>query len=264
MRDQGLQRAIDAAGGVGALARALGIAQPSVSGWDRIPADRVTAVESATGVARTALRPDLFGSTSCERLPTERPPLDDIDLARVQSYQILAHLLAKPPTQALLAKVGKITGDATPLGLTWIALADAARQTTETAAGEEYFKLFIGVGRGDVLPFASYYMAGFLHERPLSAVRADLARIGIERRAGVHEPEDHIATLFDAMAGVIDGTYPTVSSDEHAFFVAHIKPWAPRLFADILVAPSAHFYRAVADVGHHWIDLETRAFAIAA
>ena len=257
MREVGLQRAIDAAGGVSALAHALGIAQPSVSGWTRVPADRVAAIEAAIGVARTTLRPDLYAAPA-------QAPLDDIDVARTRTYHLLAHLLANPPTQALLDSVGEITGDASPLGLAWIALADAARQTTATAAGEEFFKLFIGVGRGDVLPFASYYQAGFLHERPLSAIRADLAGLGIERSTGVHEPEDNVATLFDAMAAMIDGSCEAPLSAQDAFFAAHIEPWVDRLFADILVAPSAKFYRAVADVGRHWIDLETRATSIAA
>ena len=177
---------------------------------------------------------------------------------------MLANLLSKPPTQALLDQVAKISGAASPLGMAWIALADAATDTTEAVVGEEYFKLFVGVGRGDVLPFASYYIAGFLNERPLGDIRADLLRFGVERRASIHEPEDSIATLFDVMAGLVDGSYSNNPSDQDAFFMAHIKPWVPRLFADVAVAPSAKFYRAVADVGRHWIDIETRAFAIAA
>ncbi len=226
-----------------------------------MPADRVIAVETATGVPRAQLRPDLYEAASATpALQT----LDDVDLARARGYRLLANLLAKPPTQALLDQVGRITGDASPLGLAWIALADAARQTPEAAAGEEFFKLFVGVGRGDVLPYASFYLAGFLNERPLAAIRADLERFGVERQTGVHEPEDAIATLFDVMAGLVDGSYSSNPADQDAFFEAHIKPWAPRLFADIAVAPSAKFYRAVADVGRYWIDLETRAFAIAA
>ncbi len=259
MRDQGLQRAIDAAGGIGALARALEIAQPSVSGWKRVPADRVTAIEAATGVSRNILRPDLFNDPKAPAVE-----LDDIDLARARGYLLLANLLARPPKQALLDQVAKVTGDASALGFAWIALADAARATTEARAGEEFFKLFVGVGRGEVLPYASFYLAGFLHERPLAAVRQDLERFGIERRAGLHEPEDNIATLFDAMAGMIDGTYRVPITAQDAFFAAHIETWVPRLFADIAVAPSAKFYRAVADVGRHWIDIETRALAIAA
>jgi TorA maturation chaperone TorD len=259
MRDVGLQRAIDAVGGVSALANALGIAQPSVSGWSRIPADRVAAVESVTGVPRHTLRPDLF-----EAPARATSQLDDVDLARARGYRLLAHLFAKPPSQDLLNQVAQVAGDASPLGLAWITLAGSARQTSEAAAGEEFFKLFIGVGRGDVLPFASFYMAGFLHERPLAAVRADLAKLGVERRAGIHEPEDNVATLFDVMAGMIDGTYEVAPNAQDAFFDAHIKPWVPRLFADISVAPAAKFYRAVADVGGQWIELETRAFSIAA
>jgi TorA maturation chaperone TorD len=261
MRDDGLQSAIDAAGGIGALARALGLAQPSVSAWIRVPADRVIAVEAATSVSRSILRPDLYEIKSAAAEPAQ---LDDVDLARARGYRLLANLLAKPPSQALLDQVGRISGDATPLGMAWIALADAARKTSEAEAGEEFFKLFIGVGRGDVLPYASFYLAGFLNERPLAAIRADLQRFGVERQAGIHEPEDAIATLFDVMAGLIDGSYSANAADQDAFFDTHIKPWAPRLFADVMVAPSANFYRAVANVGGQWLDLETRAFSIAA
>ena len=261
MRDVGLQSAIDAAGGIGALARALGIAQPSVSGWVRVPSERVIAVEVVTGVSRNELRPDLFAGQSRDEAVIE---LDDVDLARARGYRLLANLLSKPPTQTLLDQVARISGDATPLGMAWLALADAATRTTEAAVGEEYFKLFVGVGRGDVLPFASYYIAGFLNERPLGAIRADLLRFGVERRANIHEPEDSIATVFDVMAGLVDGSYSKNPSDQDAFFLAHIKPWVPRLFADVAVAPSARFYSAVAEVGRHWIDIETRAFAIAA
>ena len=62
MRDEGLDEAIRVAGGVGALARKIGISQPSVSNWARIPAERVLSVEAATGVSRTILRPDLYGN----------------------------------------------------------------------------------------------------------------------------------------------------------------------------------------------------------
>jgi TorA maturation chaperone TorD len=233
-------------------------------------------VAAATGLTRHQLRPDLFGpdvtrdTSASELSPSEisspelTSDIDELDLARAQSYRLLALLLAKPPTQALIDRVAGISGGPTPLGMAWIALADAARQSSEAAVGEEYFKLFIGVGRGDVLPYASFYMAGFLHERPLGAVRADLARIGIERQSGIHEPEDHVATLFEAMAGMIDGSYAASTADQDAFFEAHLKPWAARLFADVAVAPSAKFYRAVADIGGHWIDLETRSLAMAA
>ena len=59
-RDRGLEEAVKAIGGFGALARGLGITQPSVSAWNRVPAARVLDVEALTGISRTVLRPDLY------------------------------------------------------------------------------------------------------------------------------------------------------------------------------------------------------------
>ena len=59
-RDEGLSKAIAAAGGITALARLLGLRQPSVSGWRRIPVNRVFQIEAITGLNRRILRPDLF------------------------------------------------------------------------------------------------------------------------------------------------------------------------------------------------------------
>ena len=58
--NDGLVEAIKQAGGITALARSIGIKPPSVAEWRRVPAERVLAVEAATGVPRERLRPDLF------------------------------------------------------------------------------------------------------------------------------------------------------------------------------------------------------------
>lgn len=253
-RERGVTLAIEAAGGVGPLARKLGISQPSVSGWTRIPADRVAAVEAATGVSRSELRPDLFTASD--------GPVDQIAEARAQEYLLLAALLLQPPREAILSEIGAVRGDVTPLGLAHIALADAARRASEASAGAEYFKLFIGVGRGELLPFASYYLSGFLNERPLARVREDLRRLGVERSEGVFEPEDHIGTLFEVMAGLIDGTIPGGELEADQFFIRHLKPWASRFFADLAIAESADFYRAVAETGRVWLELETTALEL--
>src|SRR5262245_66507634 len=105
MRDPGLDRAIAAAGGVGALARKIGIAQPSVSNWSRVPAERVLTVEAVTGVSRAELRPDLFG---------ERLALDEIDAARSRGYVLLAKPLARAPEVALLDRIAVLLGSAIP------------------------------------------------------------------------------------------------------------------------------------------------------
>ncbi len=130
MRDQGLQKAIDAAGGVAALARALGIAQPSVSGWTRIPADRVTAIETLTGVPRNELRPDIFNR---ETQPSRASDVDEIDLLRAGEYALLAVLLGQAPDSALLKKLATLRGDSTEMGLARVALAEAAAKADATS-----------------------------------------------------------------------------------------------------------------------------------
>jgi len=115
--------------------------------------------------------------------------IDEIDLLRGAEYSLLAALLGAAPGAELLARVAELKGDATPLGMAHIALADAARATNETDLGREYFNLFIGVGRGEFLPYGSYYQTGFLHERPLARVREDMATLGIERDGPSKEPE---------------------------------------------------------------------------
>src|SRR5437016_6323801 len=151
MRDSGLEEAIRAAGGVGALARKIGISQPSVSNWSNVPAERVLAVESVTGVKRTVLRPDLYGLAPAD-------DLDEVDAARAQEYALLATLLARAPGQDLLDGLAGVRGDASPLGVAHIALAEAAAATSVEKAEREYFNLFIGLGRGELLPYGSYYL----------------------------------------------------------------------------------------------------------
>lgn len=257
-RDRGVTLAIEAAGGVGPLARKLGISQPSVSGWIRVPADRVAAVETATGVARALLRPDLFEAERTAAAP------DGLATARAREYLLLATLLSKPPRQTLLDELAAVTGDATPLGLAHIQLAEAAQRATEATAGREYFNLFVGVGRGELLPYLSFYQTGFLNERPLARVRDDFARLGVERRQGVFEPEDHIATLLEVMSGLVGGSIPGGAAQADAFFERHLKPWALRLFADLAVAEGAGFYKSVAELGTTWIEIETQLLEFAA
>lgn len=258
-REGGLEAAIRAAGGVGALARALGISQPSVSNWHRIPAERVLAVESLTGVPRSTLRPDLY--------PDEEPAeagreVDEIDRLRAHEYALLGALLARAPNRDLLTRAAALKGDASPLGVAHIALAEAAHMADPDAVSREYFDLFVGLGRGEFLPYGSYYLTGFLHERPLARVREDFQNLGIETVEGQSEPEDHIAILCEAMAGLAAGTFDAEPGAERRFFERHLKPWAARFFADIETAKSARFYRAVGAVGRAFMEIEAEAFAM--
>jgi TorA maturation chaperone TorD len=254
VRDAGLNRAIDAAGGVAQLARKIGIAQPSVSNWSRVPAQRVVAVEAATGVSRKQLRPDLYSEFAAED-----DAVDPVDAARAQEYALLAALLSCPPSSALLDEIARLRGDATPLGCTHTALALAASEATDVE--REYFNLFIGLGRGALLPYASYYLTGFLNERPLSRLREDLAVLGIERVENNFEPEDHAATLCEIMAGLASGRFQASPEAQRALFDKHIAPWMGRMFADMENATSAKFYRPVGALGHLFLEIEAEAFA---
>jgi TorA maturation chaperone TorD len=256
MRDPGLSEAIQAAGGVGELARRVGISQPSVSNWDKVPAERVLGVEAATGVDRKILRPDLYQE------PERAQPTDEIDIARAQEYALLSTLLVRAPNAALLKKLAALRGDATPLGVAHVSLAEAAADVSVQKVEREYFDLFIGLGRGELLPYGSFYIAGFLHERPLARLREDLARFGIERAEGNYEPEDHAATLCEIMAGVVSGTLPAPEGADRVIFEKHLLPWIGRFFTDLERANAASFYRSVGVLGRVFMDIEKEAFAL--
>ncbi len=257
MRDTGLDEAIRAAGGVGALARKLGIAQPSVSNWTRIPAERVVAVEAVTGIDRALLRPDLYGQR-----PGHAGEIDEVDTARAQEYALLAVLLVRAPDADLLQRLGTLRGNASPLGVAHAALAEAASRATSAQVEREFFNLFIGLGRGELLPYGSYYQTGFLHERPLSRLREDLLKLGIERAAGQVEPEDHVAILCEIMAGLAGGRFAAPAGADRDLFEKHLAPWIGRFFTDLESAAEADFYRRIGTLGRVFMDVEREGFAL--
>jgi len=254
MAERGLREAIEAVGGVTELARRLGISQPSVSNWTKVPAERVLDVESVSGVSRAVLRPDLYCAQA----------VDDVDRARAQEYALLARLLTRAPDAGLLKKIGQLRGDETPLGVVHLELAEAARRTDAAKIEREFFDLFVGVGRGELLPYASYYLTGFLHERPLARLREDLASIAVARVEGIAEPEDHAGILCEIMAGLASGQLPAPQESSRMVFEKHLAPWMGRFFADLERAEAAQFYRRVGTVGRTFIEIESEAFALAA
>jgi TorA maturation chaperone TorD len=254
MRDAGLEEAINAVGGVSELARRLGISQPSVSNWNRVPADRVLSVEAATGIARGNLRPDLFGG--------EGPGVDDTELARAQEYALLATLLAKSPDAQLLQRLSRLRGDASLLGVAHAALGEAAARADVDRVEREYFDLFIGLGRGELLPYASYYLTGFLYERPLARLRADLKRLGVALAEGLSEPEDHAAILCEIMAGLASGAIEAEPGADRRIFEKHMAPWMGRFFTDLERSQGADFYAQVGALGRTFVDIESEAFAL--
>ena len=261
MREPGLSEAIRLAGGVGELARQIGIAQPSVSKWDRVPANRILAIEAATGLDRAILRPDLYAKRSDDEPALAAAEADEIDVARAREYALLAALLTRAPTAQFLVQLSALRGNASPLGMAHIALADAAKDADLNGVEREYFDLFIGIGRGELLPYASYYLTGFLHERPLARLREDLGRIGIARAESVVEPEDHAGILCEIMSGIASGDLPAPPESDRLIFDKHMSSWIGRFFADLEGAETASFYRTVGALGRVFVEIEMAAFA---
>jgi TorA maturation chaperone TorD len=172
--------------------------------------------------------------------------------------------LARAPDADLLKRLSGLRGDATPLGLAHVALAEAASAATAEQAEREFFELFIGIGRGELMPYGSYYLTGFLHERPLARLREDLAQLGIERTEGNAEPEDQAATLCEIMAGLAGGRLVAAPGSDQQIFERHVAPWLGRFFADLENAQGARFYQPVGTIGRLFMDIETEAFALGA
>jgi TorA maturation chaperone TorD len=192
---------------------------------------------------------------------------NEIDHPRAQGYMLLSVLLARPPDAVLLTRLGTLESDGSAWGDALGALGGAARDTSAEAADREYHRLFIGVSRGELVPYASYYITGFLHDRPLVAVRRDMEVLGIARQPRTAEPEDHAAALLEMMAGLIDGRFggqahglPASVAKQRRFLEAHLLAWVPLFFRDLVAADAARFYRSVGALGLLLLDIERQAF----
>lgn len=181
---------------------------------------------------------------------------EDEEYARSELYGVLSMLFYGPPSQAVLDLIegAAIEGDGI-LADAWRGLQTASSQTDAGKAREEYESLFIGVGKPEIMLYGSYYLSGFLMEKPLAALREDLARLGLERSEHLSESEDHFAALCDAMR-LLHGSIAT----QKEFFSAHIQPWARQLFDVIDAHPGASYYRAVSGLARSFVEVETQAF----
>jgi TorA maturation chaperone TorD len=179
---------------------------------------------------------------------------------RADAWSLLGRLLASPPDEQILDLLAAADGAALAgdnlLGAAWDMLAKAAARTSPAEIEDEYQDLFIGVGRGELMPYGSWYLTGFLMEQPLAKLRGELTELGFARREGVCEPEDHAAALCDVMAMISAGDDPAPIEAQSGFFSRHIAPWMGRFFRDMQQAPSARFYRAVGQLGEQYVALE--------
>lgn len=203
------------------------------------------------------------GAQSQAAGPTAALPQSDAEANRLrsQTWTLLATVLRNAPDAAVLESLAGLAagdrhapGDA--LSNAWSALAAAARRAEPTSLDDEFHDLFIGLGRGELVPYGSWYRTGFLMDRPLVQLRRDLQALGYHRQSDVSEPEDNAAALAEVMALLAD---PDTGQDEHTqqlFFREHIDSWMPTLFADMQTAPSADFYVAVGRLGAAFVDFE--------
>lgn len=188
------------------------------------------------------------------------------DRLRADLYNYLGVMLARAPDEMLLAQTASLSGDDSALGQGITQLARVAKRTKPTAAEREFNALFIGLGRGELLPYASYYLTGFLNEKPLAALRADMRARGLSRAETVFEPEDNIASLMEMMGAMIVGRFgaPASLDVQKTFFNKHIAPWAGHFFADLEGAKNSVLYASVGAVGRAFMEIEAEGFRMGA
>ena len=192
------------------------------------------------------------------------PPIAPEDQVRARLYALLGTVLLQIPDQTTLDHLSALEGESGDVGSAINTLSQIAKSMTPASVEREYNVLFIGVGRGEVLPYASYYLTGFLHEKPLADLRGKMRELGIQRKQGISEPEDHLGALCEMMAGMITGAFgePMPLQVQKEFFNAHIAPWAAHCFSDLEKAESAVLYAPVGSLGRLFVEIEQESFRI--
>ncbi len=192
------------------------------------------------------------------------PAIAEEDRMRADLYNFLGVILARPADELMLAQTKSLSGDESELGQAITTLAKVAALSKPRAVESEYNKLFIGLGRGELLPYASYYLTGFLNEKPLAILRQDMIANGMARADNVFEPEDNIASLMEMMGAMIVGRFdkPADLERQRTFFNKHIAPWAAHFFSDLEGAKNSVFYAPVGTLGRLFMEIETEAFRL--
>ncbi len=194
------------------------------------------------------------------------PSTLDEETARAEVYGLLAALYYAAPPAELLENLRLAATEAPAAGAlleaSWSELVAAARASTATQLADEYDALFGGVGKPEVYLFGSHYLSGFLNEKPLAALRGELAELGLARGDEMSETEDHMAYLCEVMRYLIAGDDVAVANltRQREFFARHLQPWALSMCDAITAHPKARFYSALASFTHNFINVETQGF----
>ena len=188
------------------------------------------------------------------------------DLARAEWYGLVSRLFVAPLDAAALARLGACAIDTgSELGRAFGDLVAAARSANPADVQSEFDTLFLSVGRSEMLPYASFHLAGFLHERPLVDLRQWLAQAGLARSEQASLTEDHLACLADTMRLLILSDEPQLASldAQRALFSRYIGPWVERFGEALDGASGAHFYRSVGRLLRVFTAIERQAFDFA-
>ncbi len=190
----------------------------------------------------------------------------DEETARSELYGLLALLYYAQPAPDLIAQLRVAVTEAPAAGgfleEPWRALVGVAREMDDASIAAEYTTLFGGVGKPEVYLFGSFYLSGFLNEKPLAALRADIAELGLARDDAMSETEDHFAYLCEVMRYLIAGDDVAVANltRQQAFFSTHVQPWVLRLCDALQAHPKARFYAAVAGLTRAFVAVESQGF----
>jgi len=191
---------------------------------------------------------------------------DSEELARAELYGLLSRLWLAPPDAALLAQFKVAVTEAPQPGghleAPWAALVATLRATSPAQAQAEFDALFGGVGRPALMAYGSFHLSGFLNERPLAVLRADLAALGLGRDEQALETEDHIAYGLEVMRYLIAGDDMAVCNleQQRRFFRAHLQPWLPAFCDSVAAHPRPQLWRAVAALTAAFVQVETQGF----
>ncbi len=190
----------------------------------------------------------------------------DEETARAELYGLLALVYYAPPAPDLIAQLRVAVTQAPAAGgfleEPWRVLVGIAREMDDATIAAEYTTLFGGVGKPEVYLFGSFYLSGFLNEKPLAALRADIAELGLARDDAMSETEDHFAYLCEVMRYLIAGDDVAVANltRQQAFFATHVQPWAQRMCDAMQAHPKARFYAAVAALTSAFLAVEAQGF----
>lgn len=185
------------------------------------------------------------------------------ETARADLYGLLATLFYAPPSQALIDTIASARSEGEGmLERAWADLVGACATAKAEAVREEHEELFIGVGKPEVMLYGSFYLSGFLMEKPLAALRDDLAALGLERSDAMFESEDHVAALCEVMRYLIASDDPVTGGlpQQKRFFGTHLQPWAIEMCGAVERHPSAKFYAVVARLARSFFEVEMQAF----